>query len=76
MSDYYVTTLTLADGTSMRVTESDLDGPRGVRGLPNRVFYEAKAAAEREMEERLAKNAAGPVTAEPVEVKPQREWYV
>lgn len=79
MSDYFVAALPLADGTYMRVAESDLVGARGVRCFPNRVFDEAKEASARAIQERIDRNA-GRVAAPVVEVaesesESDREWY-
>lgn len=53
-----VCTLDLADGSRMDVREEDLRGPRGERGFPNAVFFEAKDAMGRALESRLAEHAA------------------
>lgn len=53
-----VCALDLADGTRMHVREDDLIGPRGERGFPNAVFYEAKEAMGRALDSRLAEHAA------------------
>lgn len=44
-----VCTLTLADGTRLDVRDEDLRGPKGERGMPNAVLYEARAAMQRKI---------------------------